>query len=282
MDIKKITIRRSIGRNMEYILSHDELSPDKRIKTVTDYDINGEVLHRLVIKYDEKHRAVEREDSYPKQDIVTKVSTEYAEFKRIDREYFSDGGNNRTVITADKDGHVLSVEKYDDEDSDLPFESAFYEYSETGSLKSTRTMDREKNIVASGETVFHDDGRAAKAEYFRDGMKSHTLYKYDEKGRIAGMTSDDEKTVNSEIKYNDKDGSREEIYTQGDSVTIQKYNSKNLLVSQESRTELSLYKTSVSKIAYDYGDNGLLLSVTMLDDTNPLNSYTNTYEYEFF
>ena len=70
MDIKKITIRRASGSGTPVLLSTDEWSDDKKIRTVTDFDANGAEVHKQVNRYDDSGRLILREDSYLKEKIV--------------------------------------------------------------------------------------------------------------------------------------------------------------------------------------------------------------------
>jgi uncharacterized protein YkuJ len=284
MDIKKITIRRYLGKCEPFVMSLEELSGDKKERSINDFDMDGSVLHTRIIKYDDNGRPVFREDSYPKENISNIVKTEYLDLKRTEREFFMDGGNNKTVTTFDKNGNVISVEKFEDEDSDTPFESSRYSYNEKGDIKSSHIVDNENNIIESVEYTYNEKGRLSCTQTERQGAVSRKINNYDEKERLIEVTSDG---VNSDessalIKYNDEDGTREEVINQGLILIIQKFNSKNLMVYQERKSQVNLHKIATSKITYEYGDNGLLESIDLNDDSNPMNSYRNRFEYEFF
>ncbi len=284
MDIKKITTRRSFGRGDSYLLSLDKLSDDIKERTITDFDIEGSVIHEQIIKYDEKGRTIAREDSYPVENIKTMVKTEYGGSKKTDREFFLDGGNNKTVTTFNKQDRTVSIEKFDDEDSTKPFEAVYFDYNENGQLAGTRIESSENNNIESTVYSYDDKGKLIRKDIEKKGLKLSTENKYDEKGRLIKVISDDISSVedNAEIKYNDEDGTREEVINSEGNLIIQKFNSQNLMIYQERSEQLSLHKTATVKINYYYNDDGLLQKLVLHDNTNPMNSYTNSYEYEFF
>ncbi|MGA2141564.1 MAG: hypothetical protein ABSG94_03985 [Brevinematales bacterium] len=286
MDIKKITIRRAAGGGTPTLLSTDEWSDDKKTRTVTDFDTNGAAVHKQVNRYDGSDRLILREDSYLKENISTAVKSEYGNMIKIDREYFLDGGNTKTVTVFDKEGHVLSIEKFDDEDPSSFSGAVYNEYDDKGLLKASRIENSERNITESATYTYDAQGRDIRTDKVSLGIKSFKEKFYDDKGRLVRVSSNGgnspEEEGKAEIKYNEDDGSREEIIEQAGAVIIQRFNADNVMTYQERREQFNLKKAGALKISYDFDEGGLLRSVILQDDSNPLNSYTNRYEYEFF
>src|SRR5208283_1655747 len=103
-------------------LSEDAWSDDKRENTVTDFEQDGSVLHRRISKFDETGRTISLENFYPRENILTSIKTDYLKNTRKDREFFIDGGNNKTVTVYNEAGKPVSIEKFEDENSGEPSE----------------------------------------------------------------------------------------------------------------------------------------------------------------
>ncbi len=286
MTIRKISVSRSYSGGGQFLHLTEDLSDDKKEKKLTKYDPLGNLIHLQRINFDDKGRVLSQEDSFPADNMSTKLKTEYMDDsrKKIDREFYQDGSNSKIISYYNAQNKFLSIEKFEDETSEVPFETTYFDYNGSGHLLEVRIEDQEKNILEKTLMIYDKKSRPAKIEIIKEETHQERTQEYDGKGRVVKSATYQNGNLTEEIEsaYNDENCTREDnIRAEGHEIKI-KYDKNGRMIYQERIIPHGNHQKEIIKISMEYDEKGFLLSESHLDSVNPQGCFTDRYEYEFF
>lgn len=286
MRIKTLTVLRTIGGNEPFTVTIQQHSLDGKVVNTSDYDSDNFAAHLRLAEYDPEGRLAVLIDKYPREQIETVVKYEFQAGKVIERHYYQDGGNSKNVITHNEENKIISVEKFDDEESPEPFEAERFTYNADGNWVERSVTDSDQNQIEVEVRKYNQDGLVIEAEYRigeNDGRKLFS--QYDEKKRLTRRVSEmnGETIQNIVITYED-DGSRTETVENqfiNPKFLEQKFNKDNRVIFQELHN-FTRGRNQTVKVSKEYNDAGQIIKEVSEDDLDTLNNYTDHYQYEYY
>ena len=288
MNLKKMTVYQSAGNNESVPIMVEEWSFDREKKELTTFNRNSEIVRQSIFQYDKKGRLVALEENFPIEKMTNLSKIEYRDEERqkIERAFYQDGSNSKTVTTYwNEGGKILKIEKYEEETSTVPIEVQTFVYDNFGNLVNKKTMDENEIVIDSKTWTYDGEHLLIRYDSVQDGAENQFQFEYDEKGILKKQISlmNEALTDTLEITYDAAEGTRTEFSTNQNSESFErKYNKQDLLISEERKTLRSENRYKTAKLFITYNEDGLIQSETSLDDFNTDNCYQNRYEYEYY
>ena len=293
MKIKETKISRIYNGAQPVIVKKETWSADRKVYNLIEFEINGTVTHESKTEFDDKGRAIYMESRFPFENISSMIKAEFRddEALKIERQFYQDGSNNKTVTFYDRsNGNINWIKKYEDEDSDDPFETITFTYNNAGKVIKEETSNdgavghdiktwsyNEKNNLISYESKIIDN-------------IVNTEFEYDDHDRLKRQLSFNNGKPQEDISFEYKDSqgaavadanARIENITADGEKSTREYDSLDRLIREE-RVISQGIKSRDIKIFREFGQDNLLKTETIMDSMYSENCFKNIYEYEFY